>query len=124
MYLKEFIHYIQSEKRYSDHTITSYKVDLNQFFNFLIEEYNIDHPHNVNFKIVRNWISFLFETGLKARSVNRKISTLKSYFRFLVISNYSDNNPTLKITSPKTSKRLPVFIEKDKINSLLDANFF
>ena len=124
MYLKEFIHYIQSEKRYSDHTITSYKVDLNQFFNFLIEEYNIDHPQNVNFKIVRNWISYLLESGLKARSVNRKISTLKSYFRFLVISNYSDSNPTLKITSPKTSKRLPVFIEKDKINSLLDANFF
>ena len=124
MYLKEFIHYIQSEKRYSDHTITSYKVDLNQFFNFLIEEYNIDHPQNVNFKIVRNWISYLLELGLKARSVNRKISTLKSYFRFLVISNYSDSNPTLKITSPKTSKRLPVFIEKDKINSLLDANFF
>ena len=124
MYLKEFIHYIQSEKRYSDHTITSYKVDLNQFFNFLVEEYNIDHPQNVNFKIVRNWISYLLESGLKARSVNRKISTLKSYFRFLVISNYSDSNPTLKITSPKTSKRLPVFIEKDKINSLLDANFF
>ena len=124
MYLKEFIHYIQSEKRYSDHTITSYKVDLNQFFNFLIEEYNIDHPQNVNFKIVRNWISYLLESGLKARSVNRKISTLKSYFRFLVISNYSDSNPTLKITSPKTSKRLPVFIEQDKINSLLDANFF
>ena len=124
MYLKEFIHYIQSEKRYSDHTITSYKVDLNQFFNFLIEEYNIDHPQNVKFKIVRNWISYLLESGLKARSVNRKISTLKSYFRFLVISNYSDSNPTLKITSPKTSKRLPVFIEKDKINSLLDANFF
>ena len=124
MYLKEFIHYIQSEKRYSDHTITSYKVDLKQFFNFLIEEYNIDHPQNVNFKIVRNWISYLLESGLKARSVNRKISTLKSYFRFLVISNYSDSNPTLKITSPKTSKRLPVFIEKDKINSLLDANFF
>ena len=124
MYLEEFIHYIQSEKRYSDHTITSYKVDLNQFFNFLTEEYNIDHPQNVNFKIVRNWISYLLESGLKARSVNRKISTLKSYFRFLVISNYSDSNPTLKITSPKTSKRLPVFIEKDKINSLLDANFF
>ena len=124
MYLKEFIHYIQSEKRYSDHTITSYKVDLNQFFNFLIEEYNIDRPHNVNFKIVRNWISYLLESGLKARSVNRKISTLKSYFRFLVISNYSDSNPTLKINSPKTSKRLPVFIEKDKINSLLDASFF
>ena len=124
MYLKEFIHYIQSEKRYSDHTITSYKVDLNQFFSFLIEEYNIDNPQNVNFKIVRKWISYLLESGLKARSVNRKISTLKSYFRFLVISNYSNSNPTLKITSPKTSKRLPVFIEKDKINSLLDANFF
>ena len=124
MYLEEFISYIESEKRYSVHTITSYKVDLNQFFNYLIEEHNIDHPQNVNFKIVRNWISFLLESGLKARSVNRKLSTLKSYFKFLVISNYSDSNPTLKITSPKTSKRLPVFLEKDKINSLLDSNFF
>ena len=124
MYLKEFINYIQSEKRYSVYTITSYKVDLNQFFNYLIEEYKIDTPKNVTFKIVRNWISYLLESGLKARSVNRKISSLKSYFKFLVISNYSDSNPTLKITSPKTSKRLPVFIEKEKINSLLDAKFF
>ena len=124
MYLKEFINYIQSEKRYSVYTITSYKVDLNQFFNYLIKEYNIDIPQNVTFKIVRNWISYLLESGLKARSVNRKISSLKSYFKFLVISNYSDSNPTLKITSPKTSKRLPVFIEKEKINSLLDAKFF
>ena len=124
MYLKEFINYIQSEKRYSDYTITSYKVDLNQFFNYLIKEYNIDIPQNVTFKIVRNWISYLLESGLKARSVNRKISSLKSYFKFLVISNYSDSNPTLKITSPKTSKRLPVFIEKEKINSLLDTKFF
>ena len=124
MYLKEFINYIQSEKRYSDYTITSYKVDLNQFFNYLIEEYKIDTPKNVTFKIVRNWISYLLESGLKPRSVNRKISSLKSYFKFLVISNYSDSNPTLKIISPKTSKRLPVFIEKEKINSLLDAKFF
>tara|TARA_B100001250_G_scaffold102176_1_gene86053 strand:+ start:570 stop:1436 length:867 start_codon:yes stop_codon:yes gene_type:complete len=124
MYLKEFINYIQSEKRYSDYTITSYKVDLNQFFNYLIEEYKIENPENVTFKIVRNWISYLLESGLKARSVNRKISSLKSYFKFLVISNYSDSNPTLKITSPKTSKRLPVFLEKEKINSLLDAKYF
>ena len=124
MYLKEFINYIQSEKRYSDYTITSYKVDLNQFFNYLIEEYKIDTPKNVTFKIVRNWISYLLESGLKPRSVNRKISSLKSYFKFLVNSNYSDSNPTLKIISPKTSKRLPVFIEKEKINSLLDAKFF
>ena len=124
MYLKEFINYIQSEKRYSDYTITSYKVDLNQFFNYLIEEYKIDTHKNVTFKIVRNWISYLLESGLKPRSVNRKISSLKSYFKFLVISNYSDSNPTLKIISPKTSKRLPVFIEKEKINSLLDAKFF
>mgnify|MGYP001364205123 FL=1 len=124
MYLKEFINYIQSEKRYSDYTITSYKVDLNQFFNYLIEEYKIDTPKNVTFKIVRNWISYLLESGLKPRSVNRKISSLKSYFKFLVISNYSDSNPTLKIISPKTSKRLPVFIEKEKINSLLDTKFF
>ena len=124
MYLEEFINYIRSEKRYSQHTIISYKVDLNQFFTFISNDYQIKEPENITFKIIRNWISYLLEIGLKAKSVNRKISSLKTYFRFMLMSDYLKVNPTLKLKSPKISKRLPVFIEKEKINNLLDMNYF
>ena len=124
MYLEDFINYIKSEKRFSNHTITSYETDLNQFFNFIQLEYQITKPQDVSFKLIRNWISSLLENNLKSTSVNRKISSLKSYYKFLIVSNYVDTNPTLKLISPKSSKRLPVFVEKDNMDSLFDKDFF
>ena len=112
MHLKNFLDYISKEKRYSVYTLTSYETDLNQFFLFLNTEFSISAPNKVTFKMIRNWISHLLENGLKSISVNRKISSIKSYFKFIEMSGFSDYNPTLKITSPKTSKRLPIFIEK------------
>ena len=111
MYLEDFINYIKSEKRFSNHTITSYETDLNQFFNFIQLEYQITKPQDVSFKLIRNWISSLLENNLKSTSVNRKISSLKSYYKFLLVSNYVEKS-TLKLISPKSSKRLPVFVEK------------
>ena len=124
MYLEDFINYIKSEKRFSNHTITSYETDLNQFFNYIKAEYQITNPKDVSFKLIRNWISYLLENNLKSTSVNRKISSLKSYYKFLLLSNYVDTNPTLKLISPKSSKRLPVFVEKDNMDSLFDKDFF
>ena len=124
MYLEDFINYIKSEKRFSNHTITSYETDLNQFFNYIKAEYQITNPKDVSFKLIRNWISYLLENNLKSTSVNRKISSLKSYYKFLLVSNYVDTNPTLKLISPKSSKRLPVFVEKDNMDSLFDKDFF
>jgi integrase/recombinase XerC len=124
MYLDKFLDYISKEKRYSIHTLTSYKTDLNQFFLFLNTEFSVSDISEVTFKMIRNWISHLIESGLKSVSVKRKISSIKSYFKFIEISGFSEYNPTLKITSPKTSKRLPVFIEKNNIDNLLDNNFF
>ena len=124
MYLEDFINYIKSEKRFSKHTITSYETDLNQFFNYIEEESQITNPKDVSFKLIRNWISSLLENNLKSTSVNRKISSLKSYYKFLLVSNYVDTNPTLKLISPKSSKRLPVFVEKDNMDSLFDKDFF
>ena len=124
MHLKNFLDYISKEKRYSIHTLTSYKTDLNQFFLFLNTEFSISDPTKVTFKIIRNWISHLLDTGLKSVTVNRKISSIKSYFKFIEMSGYSNYNPTLKLISPKTSKRLPVFVEKNNIDNLLDNNFF
>lgn len=124
MYLEDFFSYIKSEKRFSDHTIISYKTDLNQFSKFLKEEYDITDQSKASFKIIRNWVSVLVESGLKSNSVNRKISTLKTFYKFLSIYNYSNSNPTLKLLSPKSSKRLPVFIEKENMNNLFDSKFF
>ena len=124
MYLEDFINYIKSEKRFSKHTIISYETDLNQFFNYIEAEYQITNPKDVSFKLIRNWISSLLENNLKSTSVNRKISSLKSYYKFLLVSNYVETNPTLKLISPKSSKRLPVFVEKDNMDSLFDKDFF
>ena len=124
MHLETFYDYISNEKRYSINTLISYKTDLNQFFLFLNTEFSISDPTKVTFKMIRNWISHLLESGLKSVSVNRKISSIKSYFKFIEMSGFSDSNPTLKITSPKTSKKLPVFVEKNNIDNLLDNNFF
>jgi integrase/recombinase XerC len=124
MYIDEFLNYIKSEKRYSDLTITSYKTDLVQFNSFLLNSFSITNPIKVDFKIVRNWISSLVESDLQSSSINRKISALKSFYRFLEISDYSTHNPTLKIIAPKIAKKLPVFVEKSNINDLLDKDFF
>ena len=84
MHSTEFQKYIDSEKRYSVHTVTSYIADLNQFILFLSKEYQIEKVTEVSFPIVRSWVALLLEEGLTPRSVNRKISTLKTYFNFLL----------------------------------------
>ena len=120
----KFISFIKSEKRLSQYTVTSYNSDLNQFFLFLNNFDGIRTEKEITFKIIRLWISFLVESGLSSRSVNRKISTIKSYFKFLEISEEIILNPTLKIISPTISKRLPVIAATVKRYLLLDkANF-
>lgn len=120
----KFISFIKSEKRLSQYTVTSYNSDLNQFFLFLNNFDGISTEKEITFKIIRLWISFLVESGLSSRSVNRKISTIKSYFKFLEISEEIILNPTLKIISPKISKKLPVIVEKVNLDLLLDKENF
>ena len=74
----------------------------------------------VNFQIVRSWIASLLEIGISARSVNRKISTLKTYFKFLIREGFINESPMLKVASPKSKKRLPIFVEEEQIESLLN----
>ena len=124
MLQSKFISFIKSEKRLSQYTVTSYNSDLNQFFLFLNNFDGIRTEKEITFKIIRLWISFLVESGLSSRSVNRKISTIKSYFKFLEISEEIILNPTLKIISPKISKKLPVIVEKVNLDLLLDKENF
>lgn len=120
MQQEKFINYLTSEKRFSDHTITSYSNDIKQFMLFLSDEYEINSSiSDVNFQIVRSWIASLLENGLTPRSVNRKISTLKTYFKFLIREEIIHESPMLKVIAPKSQKRLPTFVEEDQIESLL-----
>ena len=122
MQQEKFINYLSSEKRFSVHTITSYSNDINQFFLFLSEEYKITSElSEVNFQIVRSWIASLLEKGVAPRSVNRKISTLKTFFKFLIREGVIQESPMLKVVAPKSKKRLPLFVEEDQIESLLNG---
>ncbi len=118
MHLDRFYTYIQHEKRFSPHTLTAYKTDLLQFFAFA------DSQGNASFTdvfLVRNWIVHLLDQQNDARSVNRKMSSLKTYFKFLVREKLIEDNPMSKIQSPKTAKKLPVVIREEKISQLLDS---
>ena len=105
MFISDFLNYIEFERRYSVHTLTSYKKDLQQFSDFLSQVYEIESAQEIKFTIIRSWIAQLMERGNSARTVNRKISTLKSYFRYLLKTGKIDQNPILKITGPKIRKK-------------------
>ena len=117
----KFIGYLSAEKRFSDHTIISYSSDIDQFFVFILDNFKIENDiSEVNFQIVRSWIAYLLEKGISPRSVNRKISTLRTYFKFLIREGIIQESPMLRVVSPKAKKRLPLFIEESQIEELLD----
>ena len=122
MYLKSFYTYLQFEKRYSSNTIEAYRVDLSQFSAFIDKEYQDNDPDllNIHHRQVRAWVVELMDHNISAKSVNRKISSLKTYYRFLLKVDAIHKNPMLKVISPKTPKPLPVFVEKNSMNTLFD----
>ncbi len=124
MPFQKFLRYLQFEKRYSSHTITAYGNDLKQFFLFIEKTYQINSPKEITHFYVRSWMVSLMETKIDARSVNRKISTLKSFFKFLLRSKEIEHNPMQKIISPKVAKKLPSFIDSKKMDLLLDGEMF
>ncbi len=122
MLLERFIRYIQHEKRYSPHTVSAYQSDLEQFFKFLNHpEPTVSSPAEITYHHIRNWMVHLMEDKT-ARSVNRKIATLRKYFKFLVREGVITNNPASKIQSPKTVKHLPVVVEDEKLNAMLNSS--
>jgi integrase/recombinase XerC len=115
-----FIAHIQFEKRYSPHTVIAYRNDLDQLYAFLLDVYSITDIKMVNHAMIRSWLVSLMDHDISSRSINRKLTTLKSYYKFLIREGIVDQNPMRKVSSPKTSKRLPVFVEKEKMDLLLD----
>ncbi len=119
-HILSFLKYIQFEKRYSNHTVISYKNDLSQFFQFCRQHYDQLAIQEINHRQVRSWIVYLIEAEVSVRSVNRKITSLKSFFKFLLREKVISVSPMDKVIPPKMSKKLPGFVEEKQINLLLD----
>ncbi|TWW01204.1 tyrosine-type recombinase/integrase [Chitinophaga pinensis] len=116
----QFLAYIQLEKRYSAHTFTAYQQDLTQFFIFLRSQYGDVSLQGISHLHVRTWLAWLMEEGIIAKSVNRKISTLKSFFKYAMRHGVVATSPMTKVTAPKTGKRLPGFIDEKGMQAVED----
>lgn len=118
-HISEFIGYIQHEKRYSLNTVQAYQRDLEQFFLYLDSTYKTTAIGDIDHLQIRSWLASLKENNLESKSINRKISTLKSYFNYLLKKELISISPMGKIISPKSSKRLPVFVNEHNMETLL-----
>lgn len=118
MFLERFIQYLQFEKRFSPHTVNAYQKDLNQFSDFLLKM-------EMDFMIashtqVRSWMVELLDNGLESKTINRKISSIRSFYKFLQREQLIQKSPMIHVQAPKIPKRLPVIVEEQKLNNLLD----
>ena len=120
-YIKEFLSYLEVERNLSNNTISAYENDLFQFNNYLVSffeknDYNIIE---IDKKIIRNYLRHLLVNNIKKVSIGRKAAAIRSYFRFLSKRKYIQINPSSNIISPKTEKKLPVFIDEKSIEKMM-----
>lgn len=115
-----FLKYLELEKRFSTHTITAYKSDLLQFFAYLEDIYSLTSILEVRHFHIRAWIVELMQNKITPRSINRKLSTLKTYYKFLKRRKEIQENPMLKVIAPKVGKRLPVVVKEIELENLFE----
>jgi len=121
MLTESFLTYLKHEKRYSQHTIEAYRTDLLQFEQYVLDIFELDlkdvaHDH------VRNYITVLMEDHIGSNSIGRKLSTLRSFYKYLCRTGVLSANPLALIKAPKVSKMLPVFVDEKKMDDLLDSD--
>lgn len=121
---ESFLQYLRVEKRYSPLTVRSYINDLDQFENHLISGGFSGNPSDITTSDIRSWIVSLVEKGYTAKSVHRKISSLRVFYRFLLKGGYVVSDPAVKVVLPKIRKRLPEFVAETSMDKLLDGNEF
>ncbi|RME12677.1 MAG: integrase [Bacteroidetes bacterium] len=115
-----FFQYLELEKRYSPHTLKAYQTDLSQFFLFLQKTYELSDVRKVRHLHIRSWMVDLLNKGVGTRSINRKLSCLKTYFKFLRKRKVIEANPMAKVIAPKVGKRLPQVIGEKQMSFLLE----
>ncbi|PLX13054.1 MAG: integrase [Marinilabiliales bacterium] len=120
MPLGTFLTYLRTEKRYSVHTLRSYETDLTQFVSYCLEFMSEFTPGKVDHRIIRNWIIELSESGISSKSTNRKLTSLRTYYKYLLRQGLVQQNPMDKISGPKFRKKLPSFLDEASMINLLD----
>jgi len=120
MPLKSFIDYLQYEKKYSLHTITAYQNDLKRFQEFLNHEFETSELSKVNYSEIRHWIVSLVQSGLENRTINRKISSLNTYYKFLMKVGDIEINPLVKHKALKVSKKVQVPFSESEIAEVIE----
>ncbi len=120
-FIDEFIIYLATQKRFSEHTTISYRNDLNATASFILERYEVEELDKISFFHIRSYIVDLMKKGMSAKSVNRKISSLRSFYKYLIKKSHTDINPMLKVVAPKIPKRLPDYVSKIDIAALFDS---
>jgi integrase/recombinase XerC len=116
--IQPFLDYLKFEKRFSQHTILAYENDLTAFWDFIIIQYGELKPAEVSHLFIRTWLASLKDAGMTAKSINRKISTLKSYYKYNMKVGEVQQSPMIKIIAPKNEKRLPQFVADKDISTL------
>jgi len=117
-YEESFLQHIALERRLSVHTVTAYRSDLASFLQF-IQEQCLTSVIEVRHWHIRNWAASQLQRGIDARSVNRRLSCLKTYFKYLRSRGWIDQDPMRKVLGPKAGRRLPVFIAEREMETLL-----
>lgn len=120
--IQQFIAYLNIEKKYAQHTTTSYLNDLKQFAIFLSEEYEIVEVSAIAHVGIRSWIVQLMSDKNMATTVNRKISALRSFYNYLLKKKIVEKNPMLKVVAPKKPKKLPVVVQDANISRLIEPD--
>ena len=115
-----FLKYIKYEKRSSDHTTTAYGIDMKQFAEYLLKSYDFHYPELADFQMIRSWIVSMVEMKIENRSVNRKIATLRTFYKFLLQKKVIEKDPMIKISVLKTQKNIPEFVREKELDNLLD----
>lgn len=121
---EKFLQYLELEKRYSVHTLRSYRSDLDQLQIYLAITYDEQRTEQVTHDMLRSWIVSLMESKISPRSVSRKLSAVKSFFKWGRKFEYVSADPTLKITLPKIPKRLPVYVEEEEMETINTQGMF
>lgn len=121
MTVDDFITYIRTERRASEHTVKAYRSDLQFFTEFLTENYELGQPEQATAAMVRDWMSHQRESGVQSRSINRRLSTLRSYYLYLIKNNTIKTNPLSRLKVLKTRKRITEFVPETDISNLLQT---
>jgi len=119
--LQSFLDYLKFEKRYSAHTIGSYQTDLEQFFDYLGQQYGPQPLDAIQPVFIRSWMAGLKENSLSSKSINRKLSSLRSFFRYQLRQGHIKTMPTASLPVPRQARRLPVFVKEDEMLELLQT---